>query len=332
MVVQEGFAARIPIIASDIGGIREQIFDGINGFLVKANDLSALADKIQYVIGNYDKIRLQLRYDVSLHSIDQNSQMISQIYEALFRKELRYPIAWQYRNDVNDLVEFSGKDKDIIERDFSQEWSDLGSSVRAAWNKAQPETDKQVEDFYRSTTSYIYDLIVVHKTWSRIIWRKIAIELFHKYNVKTILDYGGGIGEDAIGFSEFSFQPIIYEIESPTAQFAKWRISSHNLKIGLITNPEELGQYDSIYCTEVMEHLVDPIKTINMFSHLLKENGVLLVTHSFQRLGKRYPSHIKKNVIYAENFTQMIEDAGFVYLEKRELPGNAFYVFQKKAM
>jgi glycosyltransferase involved in cell wall biosynthesis len=88
LVIQEGLAARIPIIASDIGGIKEQIFDGVNGFLVKANDVSTLANKIQYVINNYNKIESQLKYDISLKSISQNSEMLSDIYEALIRKEL----------------------------------------------------------------------------------------------------------------------------------------------------------------------------------------------------------------------------------------------------
>lgn len=330
LVVQEGLAGQIPVVASNIGGIKEQIFDGINGFLVKENDVSALADKIQYVVDNYNRIKSQLRYDISLKNIYQNSEILSEIYEALLRKELRYPIIWQFRTDVDDLAEFFKKEKNTVEKDFIQEWSNLGSSVRKAWYKAQPKMEKQIEDFYRSTSSYIYDLIVIHKTWSRTIWRKIAIELFHKYGVKTILDFGGGIGEDAIGFLKFGFQPTIYEIESLTAQFAQWRFFKHNLKIEVITNRKDLGQYDSIHCTEVLEHLVDPVKTISLFPHLLRKNGILLVTHSFQRVGEKYPSHLEENAIYAENFTELVENANFVYLEKKELPGNTFYLFQKR--
>ncbi len=329
LVIQEGLAAQIPIIASDVGGIKEQIFDGINGFLVKENDITALANKIQYVIDNYDKIKAQLKYSVSLEGLSQNSEILTQIYEMLFKREFRYPISWQFRNDIDDLSKFFNKEKNSIEENFVREWSNLGSSVRAAWHKTQPKTEKQIKDFYRDTSSYIYDLIVIHKTWARTIWRKTAIELFHKCGVKTVLDFGGGIGEDAIEFLRFGFQPTIYETESLTAKFAQWRFSKHNFKIEVITNRRDLRQYDTIYCTEVLEHLTDPVKTINLFPHLLIENGILLVTHSFQRVSKSYPFHLEKNAIYAKNFIKLVENAGFVYLDKNELPGNTLYIFQK---
>ncbi|MFH1783734.1 MAG: methyltransferase domain-containing protein [bacterium] len=328
LVVQEGLAARVPIIASDVGGIKEQIFDGINGFVVKENDIAALANKMQYVVDNYDSIKSQLKYNVALKSLAQNSEVLSQIYEALFRREMRYPVSWQFRNDIDDLAEFFSKERHIIEEAFIREWSNLGSSVRAAWYGAAPETKKQINDFYQSTDSYIYDLIVIHKTWSRTMWRKIAIELFHKYGVETILDFGGGIGEDAIGFKKLGFKPTIYEIGLRTAEFAKWRFSKHNLEIEVITDRKDLGQYNAVYCTEVLEHLTDPVETINLLPHFLTKDGILLVTHSFERLSKRYPSHLKENAVYAKDFIKLVEDAGFVYLDKKELPGNTLYVFQ----
>jgi glycosyltransferase involved in cell wall biosynthesis len=43
-------AARVPIIASSVGGIPEIVRDGINGYLVKAGDVGGLADRVKRLL------------------------------------------------------------------------------------------------------------------------------------------------------------------------------------------------------------------------------------------------------------------------------------------
>ena len=54
MVVREGMSFGLPIVASNVGGIPEQIRDGIDGFLVPPGDSHALAKSLQTLIGNPD--------------------------------------------------------------------------------------------------------------------------------------------------------------------------------------------------------------------------------------------------------------------------------------
>jgi len=53
IIALEGLAAKLPVIASNIDGLVEIIKDNITGFLVPPNDPKALADKITFVIENY---------------------------------------------------------------------------------------------------------------------------------------------------------------------------------------------------------------------------------------------------------------------------------------
>jgi glycosyltransferase involved in cell wall biosynthesis len=46
------FAFNKPVIASDVGGLREVIKDGITGLLVESKNVDSLKEKIEYLIDN----------------------------------------------------------------------------------------------------------------------------------------------------------------------------------------------------------------------------------------------------------------------------------------
>lgn len=83
-------------------------------------------------------------------------------------------------------------------------------------------------------------------------------------NVKNALDFGCGPGPvlqvllDKLGFATDIYDPFFY----PTQGFLKKR-------------------YDLITCTEVLEHLKNPLATIRILEGLLKEGGTLAVTTLF---------------------------------------------------
>ncbi len=57
LVIQEAYAAGIPVIASNVYGNAEQIKDGINGWLFKVNDSSDLSVMLQKLTENPDLIK-----------------------------------------------------------------------------------------------------------------------------------------------------------------------------------------------------------------------------------------------------------------------------------
>lgn len=54
LTILEAMAFGKPVIASRIGGVRELIVDGVNGFLVESNNDEELAERIKYLLGNPD--------------------------------------------------------------------------------------------------------------------------------------------------------------------------------------------------------------------------------------------------------------------------------------
>ncbi|MEM4488760.1 MAG: glycosyltransferase [Desulfurococcaceae archaeon] len=57
LVVTEALASGKPVIGSSVGGIKDQIIDGFNGFLVPPRDSQAIAERILYFIDNPSEAR-----------------------------------------------------------------------------------------------------------------------------------------------------------------------------------------------------------------------------------------------------------------------------------
>jgi glycosyltransferase involved in cell wall biosynthesis len=82
-VIYEAFCAKVPVIASRIGGIPELINDGINGLLFNPNDVEDLQNKIEFIIANRQLINEFRRNIPRIKSIEENAQEMEQIYLGL---------------------------------------------------------------------------------------------------------------------------------------------------------------------------------------------------------------------------------------------------------
>jgi glycosyltransferase involved in cell wall biosynthesis len=67
LVIQEAFAAGLPVLASDVYGNAEQITHGVNGWLFKLNDAMDLAVKLEELVSDLDSVVKAKPY---LHSIN----------------------------------------------------------------------------------------------------------------------------------------------------------------------------------------------------------------------------------------------------------------------
>jgi glycosyltransferase involved in cell wall biosynthesis len=77
----------LPIVASDIGGIREVIQDGVNGLLFPMGNGKELASKIIYLMKNSEAAmemgRIGREKAVSHFSLMRNMQSYFELYESL---------------------------------------------------------------------------------------------------------------------------------------------------------------------------------------------------------------------------------------------------------
>lgn len=82
--VVEAMASGIPVVTVNSGAVSEYIFDGINGYLVPANDIQGLANGIHRALSN-DKASVVGRavQDAKQFSLEQGCQNLSHYYQQL---------------------------------------------------------------------------------------------------------------------------------------------------------------------------------------------------------------------------------------------------------
>lgn len=74
-------------------------------------------------------------------------------------------------------------------------------------------------------------------------------------------------------------------------QTRTWNVSQIDIVSNITHIPEPDESFDAILCTEVLEHLPNPIMAIKEFSRLLKTGGVLILTAPFMSLTHFAPYH-----------------------------------------
>ena len=79
--------------------------------------------------------------------------------------------------------------------------------------------------------------------------------------------------------------------DSAGLQMGEWDNSNLDIISDITNIPEPDFSFDVILCTEVFEHLPDPISAIKEFSRLLKPNGTLIITAPFCSLTHFAPYH-----------------------------------------
>jgi glycosyltransferase involved in cell wall biosynthesis len=82
-VIQEAFASKTPVIASNVGGISEYVQDGINGYLFRRGDSADLAARMQSMMEDPAQIQRLASKAPTIRTIREEMDEIVSIYESL---------------------------------------------------------------------------------------------------------------------------------------------------------------------------------------------------------------------------------------------------------
>jgi SAM-dependent methyltransferase len=218
---------------------------------------------------------------------------------------------------------------------LQDEYDHPGVGVANAWRDAAPEIPEEVTRFYQETTAYVFDLAADHCRERRAdFWAAVMPRLTGAPG-KDVLAYGDGIGTDSIALARAGYRVTYFDLPGVTSQFARFRFAREGLAetITFVDRPEVLPRerFDAILSVEVLEHLSDPLGAMQLFHSLLRYEGVVLLTESFESVGPDFPSHLESNYPYAGRTHQIMESIGFASTYFNSNPINRPMEFRKVA-
>lgn len=218
---------------------------------------------------------------------------------------------------IERISEFLKINQEVVSNKIKTELDFPGITVKESWNKQNPTSEKDIINFYKTTDSYLYDLSIEHNRNRRHLLRNLIFAELQKYSrIQEILDFGAGIGTDASFFESKGYDTTYFDLKSITSDFAKFLFKKNNNKIKVVTEEEKLEKYDVIICFEVLEHLSNPVKKLDDLFKMLKNNGLLFVTESFELVNEEYPEHLEQNKKLGNTWKDLAAEIGFTLINE----------------
>ena len=191
-----------------------------------------------------------------------------------------------------DEINLPEKDKRSIESMLSQSphnpplLEDMWELMDNVWdeigcNNENPNWDK-VSEFYAHPVWLLNGMFIEQDALS-MQHRNAICDWICNNNFKNILDYGGGFGTLARLIAKKDSNISIDICEPYPSECALLKAEDY-LNIQFISSIDE--KYDCLVSTDVLEHVLDPLKLFSEMVESVKINGYLIIANNFYPLIK----------------------------------------------
>jgi SAM-dependent methyltransferase len=208
---------------------------------------------------------------------------------------------------VEEAAEFLG----IPIEDAWARAAGAGERFRAAWHRSVTDTTDvaALTRFYNESDVELFELIEWHATdpihYRTLILRDAAVARGgHRY-----LDYGSGIGNDALVFGEAGCSVTLADISDCLLGFAAWRCRRRGLPTRTIDLKREglpPNAFDVAVCFDVLEHIPRPLRVVRAIRRSLGPGGMFAMHAPFGR-DPEHPMH----VVHRDVVTPRMRSLGF---------------------
>jgi len=230
---------------------------------------------------------------------------------------------------LKEIAEYQKRDFNEVLEQYNEiskkvpgyvKWSNLSADE---WDKMDIDESNvhDVMEFYKNTPNYIFELMEYHSTDAKQRLSNSVIDICKENNFNRILDFGAGVCQDSINAAKNDFDATAVDIPGKTFNFGKWRIKKQNLKIDTIDISDEapiINNYDSITCFEVLQHVVNPKKTLSHLRDHLEAKGILFITTRFKN---NYSLALKHNEYLETKFEEFVGECNLKIIDKKHMWG-----------
>ena len=179
-------------------------------------------------------------------------------------------------NTIKELARFFGEPEDEVREKIKNYHP---KQLAEEWFKAPHGTGEEVEEFYQSAESYLYELVAWNHTDAFL--ERIA-PLMH-YRNKKILEVGAGNGSLCISLALNGNQVTYCDINERLFAFAKQRFADRLLTIKMVKSLRGLRDYDIVVAIDTLEHIHPDIlpKLLKDMAKSLKDGGFIYHRSNF---------------------------------------------------
>jgi 2-polyprenyl-3-methyl-5-hydroxy-6-metoxy-1,4-benzoquinol methylase len=213
-----------------------------------------------------------------------------------------------------ELSEYFGASTAEIEAQLA----DATTRFTEEWREriTDPSDERAVIRFYNESKTELFDLARWHMEDAIHFRTLVCADIAVRRPGRAYLDYGSGIGSDALVFADAGFEVTLADVSSPLLAFAKWRCERRGFRVRTIDlNRESLAkrQFDAAVCFDVLEHIHRPLRTLDRIHRAMTPGGLLFVHAPFGEDRDR-PMH----VVHTDVITPRMRTVGFNWREDLE--------------
>lgn len=229
-------------------------------------------------------------------------------------------VRWDAAKKSKGLLEL----KEYLGKDFT-EYYDSSWALADEWNKKNPLTRDDISDFYKKTRNYLFNLVIWYESGDRRNFHKELFQLIEKFSIKSVIDFGCGVGSDSLFLLENKMKTFMVDFDCPSVDFLKWRMKKRGLLSEDIINVDKmklLPKGEMFWAIDVLEHMPNPVDVVA----LLADETKVFVHHSQfnNKSGGRHPCHI---YFEEKKLNDALYDKGYV-----NIPWNEMSVWIKKIL
>jgi SAM-dependent methyltransferase len=186
-----------------------------------------------------------------------------------------------------------------------------GERFREEWLRTvpDPKNPDQLIDFYNRSDTELFELIEWHAS-DPIHYRTLVIRDFAlRHAGRACLDYGSGIGSDALVFAQAGFDVTLADVSDLLLGFAAFRCRKRGVRVQTIdlkTQPLPEGAFDVVVCLDVLEHIPEPLGVVGNIRRGMREGGLLMMHAPFGD-DPEHPMH----VVHQDVVTPRMRSLGF---------------------
>lgn len=179
------------------------------------------------------------------------------------------------------------------------------------WNERVPDgrDERAVTRFYNESKTEIFDLAQWHSQDPIHFRALVCADVANERGCREYLDYGSGIGSDALVFASVGCRVTLADVSEPLLGFAKWRCERRGFDVRTIDLKKgrpPLGQFDAVVCFDVLEHIHHPLRTLWAI-HQSMQSGSTLFMHAPFGSDPVRPMH----VVHEDVVTPRMRTVGF---------------------